>query len=138
MGTDTTRDRLAQTAAALDCADACGINLPDAVANLTDRAFMIVIQDFQDPYTLNVKQLMKCCVEEITPDGRIIPFCAYNSVGYREQIREQLSGTAVPTIVPNSTELQPVLTTTRYGSKTAGNGHRRSPMDATNVGETLR
>ncbi len=56
---------------------------------------MIVIQDFQDPYTLNVKQLMKCCVEEITPDGRLIPFCAYNSVGYREQVRAQLSGTAV-------------------------------------------
>lgn len=47
---------------------------------------MIVIQDFQDPYTLNVKQLMKCCVEQITPDGRLIPFCAYNSVGYREQV----------------------------------------------------
>ncbi len=43
---------------------------------------------------------------------RIIPFCAYNSAGYREQVREQLSGTAVPTIVPNSTELQPVLITT--------------------------
>jgi uncharacterized radical SAM superfamily Fe-S cluster-containing enzyme len=30
------------------------------VKSLTDKAFMIVIQDFQDPYTLNVKQLMKC------------------------------------------------------------------------------
>lgn len=28
---------------------------------------------------------MKCCVEEITPEGKLIPFCAYNSVGYREQ-----------------------------------------------------
>ena len=83
---------------------------------------MIVIQDFQDPYTLNVKALMKCCVEEITHDGRLIPFCAYNSVGYREQVREQLSGVSVPTIVPNSHELQPVLLTTRYGSKTTGNG----------------
>ena len=53
---------------------------------------MIVVQDFQDPYTLNVRQLMKCCVEEITPDGRLIPFCAYNSVGYREQVRAQMSG----------------------------------------------
>ena len=25
------------------------------------------------------------------PDGRAIPFCAYNSVGYREEIREQLT-----------------------------------------------
>ncbi len=32
---------------------------------LDDKAFMVVVQDFQDPYTLNVKQLMKCCVEEI-------------------------------------------------------------------------
>ena len=67
---------------------------------------MIVIQDFQDPYTLNVKQLMKCCVEEITPDGRLIPFCAYNSVGYREQVREQLSGVPVADVVPNAIELR--------------------------------
>ena len=38
-----------------------------------------------------VKQLMKCCVEEITPDARMIPFCAYNSVGYREQVRAEQS-----------------------------------------------
>jgi uncharacterized radical SAM superfamily Fe-S cluster-containing enzyme len=26
-------------------------------------------------------------VSQIVPDGRLIPFCAYNSVGYREQVR---------------------------------------------------
>jgi uncharacterized radical SAM superfamily Fe-S cluster-containing enzyme len=147
MGTDTTEDRLRQTAEALDCADACGVNLPEALANLTDRAFMIVVQDFQDPYTLNVKQLMKCCVEEITPDGRLIPFCAYNSVGYREQIREQMSGVKVADVVPNSAELQPLLVDSPYGSKIAGtpdtagagngtgNGHRPAiAPDTTNVG----
>mgnify|MGYP006169206655 FL=1 len=36
-----------------------------------------------------MKQVMKCCVGILVPDGRIIPFCAYNSVGYREEIREQ-------------------------------------------------
>ena len=123
--------------------------MPDALTSLTDNAFMIVIQDFQDPYTLNVKQLMKCCVEEITPDGRLIPFCAYNSVGYREEVREQLSGVAVPTIVPNATDLQPVLLTTRYGSKThdaepdgngngAADGAAHVPADATNLGQALR
>jgi uncharacterized radical SAM superfamily Fe-S cluster-containing enzyme len=140
MGSDTTNDRLATAAAALDCADACGINLPDAVANLTDRAFMIVIQDFQDPYTLNVKQLMKCCVEEITPDGRLIPFCAYNSVGYREQVRALLSGVDIPDVVPNAVPLQPMLTASRYGSKVARDagteGGCQTPLtgDATNVG----
>jgi uncharacterized radical SAM superfamily Fe-S cluster-containing enzyme len=140
MGTDTTTDRLTRAAAALDCADACGINLPEAVANLTDRAFMIVIQDFQDPYTLNVKQLMKCCVEEITPDGRLIPFCAYNSVGYREQVREAMSGVPVADVVPNALPLQPILTDSPYGSRIAGNGGGRAAIapDATNVGRRIR
>jgi 7,8-dihydro-6-hydroxymethylpterin dimethyltransferase len=34
---------------------------------------------------------MKCCKEFLLPDGRQIPFCAYNTVGYREQVKEQLS-----------------------------------------------
>jgi len=133
------------TTSQLECAT-CGIDLPEALKSIADKSFMVVIQDFQDPYTLNVKALMKCCVEEITPDGRLIPFCAYNSVGYREQVREQLSGVAIPTIVPNAGELQPVLMTTKYGSKTFGNGDGRGeanggahvPADATNVGKTLR
>ncbi len=78
---------------------------------------MMVVQHFLDPYTLNVRQLMKCCVEEITPDGRLIPFCAYNSVGYREQVRAQMSGVEVADVVPNAIQLQPLLVETRYGSK---------------------
>ena len=38
-----------------------------------------------------MKQVMKCCVGILVPDGRIIPFCAYNSVGYREEIRDALA-----------------------------------------------
>jgi 7,8-dihydro-6-hydroxymethylpterin dimethyltransferase len=134
MGSATTEDKLRQAAEALNCADACGVNLPEAIAHLTSRAFMIVVQDFQDSYTLNVKQLMKCCVEEITPDGRLIPFCAYNSVGYREQVREQMSGVPVTDVVPNATGLQSLLAESPYGSKIAGNGGGRRATDATNVG----
>ena len=125
--------------ALLACED-CGIDLPEALQGLEQHVFVLVVQDFQDAYTLNVRQLMKCCVAEIVPDGRLIPFCAYNSVGYREEVREQLSGVAVPTIVPNATELQPVLLTTRYGSKTAddGDGDGHVPANATNVGRQLR
>jgi len=78
-----------------------------------------VIQDFQDPYTLNVKQLMKCCVEEITPDGRLIPFCAYNSVGYREQVRAEMTGVPVADVVPNAAPLQAILSKSPHGSKIA-------------------
>lgn len=110
-GTDTTE-------AGLDCV-ACGIDLPAALAEVAGKAFMLVVQDFQDPYTLNVKTLMKCCVQQLTPDGRIIPFCAYNSVGYREQVRAELSGVPVPDVVPNATPIQPLLTPGPHGSKVA-------------------
>ena len=53
--------------------------------------FQIAIKDFLDAYTFNVKQVMKCCVAVLVPDGRAIPFCAYNSVGYREAVRDSLT-----------------------------------------------
>ncbi len=147
MGPDATTSRLGDAtqdlsaaAEALACADTCGVNLPEAIADLSDRAFMIVIQDFQDPYTLNVKQLMKCCVEEITPDGQLIPFCAYNSVGYREQVREQMSGVSIADVVPNARPLQPVLAESPYGSKIArhANGDPQRVADQTNIGRRVR
>ncbi len=126
--------------AALEGCVACGVDLPDALAELAAKAFMIVIQDFQDPYTLNVRQLMKCCVEEITPDGRLIPFCAYNSVGYREQVRQQLSGTPVANVVPNATPLSDLLVPTRHGSRTVGDPDAPSApaLVQVNLGRTLR
>jgi hypothetical protein len=127
----------ASMAEQLACAT-CVIDLPAAVRDVSTKAFMVVIQDFQDPYTLNVKQLMKCCVEQLTPDGRLIPFCAYNSVGYREQIRASLTGVEVPGVVPNAGELLPILRVGPHGSKVAadttnGGSHPR----ARNVGRSL-
>ncbi len=74
----------------LECV-ACATAIPADLREVAARGFMVVVQDFQDPYTLDIGKLRKCCVSEITPDGRLIPFCAYNSVGYREQVRESLS-----------------------------------------------
>jgi uncharacterized radical SAM superfamily Fe-S cluster-containing enzyme len=51
-----------------------------------------MLQDFMDPWTFNQKNLMKCCKEFLLPGGKQIPFCAYNTVGYREQARAQLEG----------------------------------------------
>ena len=58
---------------------------------------MINTRDFMDPWTFNVKNAMKCCVEFLTPAGRMIPFCTFNTVGYREQVRARLTGAAVKT-----------------------------------------
>ena len=104
---------------ALLACESCGIDLPAALGHLEDKVFMLVVQDFQDAYTLNVRQLMKCCVVEITPDGRLIPLCAYNSVGYREQVRAQLTGARIDPVVPNARPLAPLLQPTRFGSKAA-------------------
>jgi 7,8-dihydro-6-hydroxymethylpterin dimethyltransferase len=121
---------------ALLACESCGIDLPGELDRLEQKVFTLVVQDFQDAYTLNVRQLMKCCVEEITPDGRLIPFCAYNSVGYREQIRALLSGVEVEPVVPNARPLQPLLRPTRYGSRTA-NGIGGAARSATNAGRRL-
>jgi hypothetical protein len=70
---------------------ACG--LPDGgldVNAVSQFVFMIMLQDFMDPWTFNQKNLMKCCKEFLLPGGKQIPFCAYNTVGYREQARTQL------------------------------------------------
>ncbi len=79
------------TAEKFQCACGPGLDLPADLTHLKDHVFQIAIKDFLDPYTFNVKQVMKCCVGVLVPDGRAIPFCAYNSVGYREQVREQLT-----------------------------------------------
>lgn len=63
-----------------------GLNLGE----LSRKMFMVMLQDFMDPWTFNQKNLMKCCKEILLPDGKQIPFCAYNTLGYREQARAQL------------------------------------------------
>ena len=75
---------------AFSCA-ACG--LPDGgldIQALSKFIFMIMLQDFMDPWTFSQKNLMKCCKEFLLPGGGQVPFCAYNTVGYREQARAQL------------------------------------------------
>jgi uncharacterized radical SAM superfamily Fe-S cluster-containing enzyme len=69
---------------------ACGIPESLTVGDIADRVLMIMLQDFMDPWTFNQKNLMKCCKEFLLPGGRQIPFCAYNTMGYREQARAQL------------------------------------------------
>jgi hypothetical protein len=68
----------------------CNIDLAISDVDLAKSIFAISVKDFMDAYTFDLKKLMKCCVEVIAPDGRMIPFCAYNNVGYREEVREAM------------------------------------------------
>jgi uncharacterized radical SAM superfamily Fe-S cluster-containing enzyme len=33
---------------------------------------------FQDAWNLDLERLRDCCIHTVSPDGRIVPFCAYN------------------------------------------------------------
>ena len=81
---------------------ACNLDLP-ALANLARRVFMVQMRDFLDPWTFDVKKAMKCCIGILQDDGRMIPFCTYNTVGYREETRQRLAarrrgGRAIPVL----------------------------------------
>lgn len=50
----------------------------DKVQFATDHLFRISVTSFLDRYTFDLKALKKECVHVLTPDGRRIPFFAYN------------------------------------------------------------
>jgi 7,8-dihydro-6-hydroxymethylpterin dimethyltransferase len=42
------------------------------------HTFCISGMAFQDAWNLDLDRLRDCCIHTVSPDGRIIPFCAYN------------------------------------------------------------
>jgi hypothetical protein len=47
---------------------------------------------FQDSYNYDVERVKRCAIHYSTPDGRIIPFCAYNGgPTYRTEIEKKFS-----------------------------------------------
>jgi uncharacterized radical SAM superfamily Fe-S cluster-containing enzyme len=47
------------------------------------KLFRILVIQFEDRHTFDLKRVKKCCIGQILPDGRIIPFCSYNTL-YRK------------------------------------------------------
>jgi uncharacterized radical SAM superfamily Fe-S cluster-containing enzyme len=52
----------------------------DSVDDLTDHVFAVTIEGFMDRHIFDVSRVTRCCIQEALPDGRIIPFCAYNTL----------------------------------------------------------
>lgn len=68
----------------------CSGSIPEA-ADLTDdldldaflyavanRSFTISAMAFQDAENFDLERLRGCCISVVSPDGKLIPFCAYN------------------------------------------------------------
>jgi len=54
-----------------------GILSPEA--HSTDQIMTVSVHSFQDPWTLDVQRVKKCCIHVAEPD-RIVPLCAYNNL----------------------------------------------------------
>ncbi len=66
-----------------------------ALAEFTWRSLMIGGMHFQDRYNYDVERVKRCVIHYAVPDGRIIPFCAYNSGPvFRDQVEKAMAMSA--------------------------------------------
>jgi uncharacterized radical SAM superfamily Fe-S cluster-containing enzyme len=63
----------------------------DSLANLRRRIFLLGCMAFMDPYTFDVNRVRRCVVHYVTPDLKIVPFCAYNNVHRIDTEKEYVS-----------------------------------------------
>lgn len=61
-----------------------------ALADFHTKGLLIGAMHFQDPYNLDLDRVRRCGIHYATPDGRVIPFCTYNTF-YRESVERQFS-----------------------------------------------
>jgi hypothetical protein len=54
------------------------LNLDAFLREVAAGSFTISAMAFQDAYNLDLERLRGCCISVIDPNGRLIPFCAYN------------------------------------------------------------
>ena len=55
------------------------------------RSLFLGMMHFQDKYNYDVERVRRCCIHYLVPDGRIIPFCAFNVIPeiYRDAIQKK-------------------------------------------------
>ncbi len=59
----------------------------DALREFHWNALFIGTMHFMDKYNYDLERVQRCCIHYATPDGKLIPFCTYNSGPvYREQV----------------------------------------------------
>jgi len=59
----------------------------DALREFHWNALFIGTMHFMDRYNYDIDRVQRCCIHYATPDGKLIPFCTYNSGPvYREQV----------------------------------------------------
>lgn len=54
------------------------IDLDSFLRDVATRSFTISAMAFQDAENLDLERLRGCCISVVSPDGLLVPFCAYN------------------------------------------------------------
>ncbi|HID71389.1 MAG TPA: radical SAM protein [Thermoplasmata archaeon] len=64
----------------------------DPLADFAWNVVFIGAMHFQDNYNYDIERVKRCVIHYVTPDQRIIPFCAYNGgPTYRKEIEKKYS-----------------------------------------------
>ena len=68
-------------------ADALLFQSYDSLRDFHWNSLFIGTMHFMDRYNYDISRVQRCCIHYATPEGRVIPFCTYNSGPvYRDQI----------------------------------------------------
>ncbi len=62
-----------------------------SLSNLRRRIFLLGCMAFMDTYTFDINRVRRCVVHYVTPELKIIPFCAYNNIHRIETEKEYVS-----------------------------------------------
>jgi len=62
----------------------------ESLGKFMRKILMVGMMHFQDFYNIDLERLERCGIHYATPDGRVIPFCAMNTL-YRPLIEKQFS-----------------------------------------------
>jgi len=63
----------------------------EALGDFHQKTMFLGMMHFQDKYNHDEERLMRCDIHYVTPDQRIIPFCAFNVIPewYRDRIQQK-------------------------------------------------
>lgn len=57
----------------------------ELIEKLLTRSFTISGMAFQDVWNIDLDRVRDCCIHVVNPEGKLIPFCAYNLTGIQGQ-----------------------------------------------------
>jgi len=65
----------------------------EALGEFHRRTLFVGMMHFQDEYNYDVERVERCVIHYAMPDGRIVPFCAFNVIPeiYRDKVQTQFS-----------------------------------------------